>query len=58
MDIRGFRQRQGKGFYGKAFRYLHQEELPNLVIDLRDNGGGAVKDASRLLSYLLTELKK
>lgn len=55
MDIRGFRQRRGKKFYRDAFRYLRKANIEHLVIDLRDNGGGAVKDAGRLLSYLLTE---
>ncbi len=53
MDIRGFRQRRGKGFYKKAFKYLNQKNIDTLVLDLRDNGGGAVKDAGRLLSYFL-----
>lgn len=55
MDIRGFRQRRGKKFYRDAFSYLQKAKVDNLIIDLRDNGGGAVKDAGRLLSYLLTE---
>ncbi len=58
MDIRGFRQRRGKGFYKKAFKHLHKKEIETLVLDLRDNGGGAVKDAGRLLSYLLHQPKQ
>lgn len=55
MDIRGFKQRKGKKFYKKSFKYLEKAQIQNLVLDLRDNGGGAVKDASRLIAYLANE---
>ncbi len=55
MDIRGFRLWRGLSFYRKAFRHLEKEGIEHLVIDLRNNGGGAIKDAFRLSSYLLEE---
>ncbi len=55
MDIRGFRLWRGRSFYRKAFRHLERAGNEQLVIDLRNNGGGAIQDAFRLLSYLVDE---
>jgi hypothetical protein len=39
--------------YRKIFRKLHKNKSENLVIDLRNNGGGSLANSYRLLSYLL-----
>jgi hypothetical protein len=42
-----------KKFYKKLFKSLDEQKTENLVIDLRDNGGGKMFDACTLLSYLI-----
>ncbi len=42
-----------KKFYTKVFKTLQEQKTENLVIDLRDNGGGKMFDACTLLSYLI-----
>ncbi|MBX3254513.1 MAG: peptidase S41 [Chitinophagaceae bacterium] len=46
----------GKGrlpsFYRKSFRTLQKRHIPNLVIDLRSNGGGRVDNYTALTRYL------
>ncbi len=39
----------------QAFREIKEKNYQNLVIDLRSNGGGAIVNSGRLLSYLLPE---
>ncbi|MFB9295805.1 S41 family peptidase [Persicitalea jodogahamensis] len=39
----------------QAFRKIKEKNYQNLVIDLRGNGGGAIVNSGRLLSYLLPE---
>lgn len=53
MKIDGFSNTKSKKAYRKLFRKLHKNESENLVIDLRNNGGGSLGNAYRLLSYLL-----
>lgn len=45
---RGFKRR-----YRKIFRTLYEHPETRLVLDLRDNGGGSLANAYKLLSYLL-----
>lgn len=52
LQIRGFDRSHYKRQYKKVFRTLKQEHLPNLVIDLRDNGGGYFPNGNVLLSYI------
>jgi hypothetical protein len=39
--------------YRKAFRYLRKNQSANLVLDIRNNGGGSLTNSYKLLSYLL-----
>jgi hypothetical protein len=39
----------------KAFRIAQERGIENLIIDLRNNGGGAVSNCESLLRYLLKE---
>ena len=49
---------KGSGFnklYKKTFRWLEEQQLENLVIDLRDNPGGSADAATLLMQYLSAE---
>ncbi|MBC8151466.1 MAG: peptidase S41 [Bacteroidetes bacterium] len=37
----------------QAFRQIHQRGIENLIVDLQNNGGGAVVNSARLLQYWL-----
>lgn len=55
MKISKFSHVGDKKAYRKLFRKLQKNNCTNLVIDLRNNGGGSIANSYRLLSYLLTE---
>lgn len=52
LQIRGFGRGHFKKYYKKVFRELERQQIPNLVIDMRDNGGGYFPNGNRLLRYL------
>lgn len=52
MDIDGFKGRGWRRFTRRSFHTLKEKNIRNLVIDLRDNGGGEIMDGLNLLSYL------
>ncbi len=55
LDIDDFNgKKQGKTFK-QVFKYLKKNKVQNLVIDLRDNGGGSVFRGNKLLTYLLDQ---
>lgn len=39
----------------RKFKQVHSDSTKHLILDLRGNGGGAVVNVQRLLSYLLSE---
>lgn len=41
--------------YRKLFRRIAKQNYQNLVLDLRDNGGGSLSHAYRLLAYLIEQ---
>jgi C-terminal processing protease CtpA/Prc len=41
-----------KSFYRKSFRKIKKEKIPNLVIDIRNNGGGKVNHYTQLARYI------
>lgn len=52
LKISHFDGKRGKRFYKKTFKYLAEQQIPNLVLDLRDNGGGSGKEALTLVAYI------
>jgi hypothetical protein len=55
MDIDNFNgAKQGKS-YRQIFTHLRKNKVKNLVIDLRNNGGGNVFKGNKLLTYLLDQ---
>ena len=52
MKIRGFGNGKFKEFYQESFEKIDSAKTQNLIIDLRDNGGGRLTEISNLYSYL------
>ena len=55
MKIERFSHTGDGRTYRQLFRKLKKNDCENLVIDLRNNGGGSIANSYRLLSYLLNE---
>ena len=55
LDINSFGGKKQNKTYRQAFKYLHTHKTQNLVIDLRDNGGGRAFKGNKLLTYLLDQ---
>ncbi|SFN63163.1 Peptidase family S41 [Bizionia echini] len=55
MKIRGFGNGNFKKFYKQSFTQLDSLKTPNLVLDLRDNGGGRIEEIAYLYRYLAQE---
>lgn len=55
MTIKGFNPQHietFKIFLEKHFKYIHEKNIKNLIIDIRDNGGGSTNLSSELISCL------
>ncbi len=52
MDVNAFTKGHLNAFYRKNFRKLRKEQVRNLIIDLRINGGGDINKATALARYL------
>ncbi|MFO0322609.1 MAG: S41 family peptidase [Bacteroidota bacterium] len=53
MKINSFSIHKYQMAYKKLFAKLNKNKSENLIIDLRNNGGGSIKNALQLLSYLI-----
>jgi hypothetical protein len=53
MDLNTFTKNNDlRGFFRRSFRKLDNENIPNLVLDLRANGGGSVVLSNLLTKYI------
>ena len=52
MQLNTFTRARLSSFFRKSFRTLHEKKIPNLVIDLRENGGGTITKSTRLTQYI------
>lgn len=52
MTINSFSNGRKKKFFRKQFRLLQKKNIPNLVIDIRNNGGGLIKQSQLLTRYI------
>lgn len=53
LDINTFSDNTHRIFYRRAFKTIAKKGAKNLVIDLRNNGGGQSEASIKLMSYLL-----
>ncbi|MFN8353021.1 MAG: S41 family peptidase [Spirosomataceae bacterium] len=55
LDIDQFFGKHNARTYRDVFGYLKDHKIQNLILDLRNNGGGSIFKGNALLSYLLDE---
>ena len=53
MRLNTFSRGGLRRFFRKSFKQINSEGIQNLVIDLRNNGGGKVNNSIRLTQYLI-----
>ena len=58
IDIDGFAGRHWNRFFRRTFSDIRHRGVQDLVIDLRDNGGGKINNGLKMMSYLIPETVK
>ncbi|AXT20053.1 peptidase S41 [Flavobacteriaceae bacterium AU392] len=58
LKIRGFTNGKYKEFYAETFAEIDKRGSKALIIDLRDNGGGRLKEITHLYTYLTNKIFK
>lgn len=53
LKLDAFSRKRTNKAYRKIFREVKNNQTENLVLDLRNNGGGSLENSYKLLSYLL-----
>jgi hypothetical protein len=53
LDVNSFtKNNKLRSFFRRSFRQIRKEQIPNLVVDMRGNGGGSVVLSNLLTKYL------
>ncbi|WP_298301097.1 S41 family peptidase [Hydrotalea sp.] len=55
MHVSSFSGGRLRGFFRRSFRTLRQKNIPNLMVDVRGNGGGNVNKSVLLTKYLIRQ---
>jgi hypothetical protein len=53
IDVNSFGGKHWRRFMRRSFKDIKRKKITNLVIDLRDNGGGKIDNGMNLLAYLI-----
>lgn len=53
MELNGFTKGGLRKFFKQSFKELNKKNVPNLVLDIRNNGGGRVGLSTLLTKYLI-----
>lgn len=52
MRVATFSGGQLRSFFRRSFKQLHKDSIQNLIIDLRENGGGSIAVSNRFTRYI------
>lgn len=53
LTLAGFPNRGYRRFYREAFRWLHRQHIGTLVVDVRNNTGGNIRNMDRLIASIV-----
>lgn len=55
LRIGTFTRTLKRSFLRRSFKQMHKQQIPNLIIDVRNNGGGLIKSSLLLTRYIKQE---